>query len=117
MIINLGCASIDNHIPRDDIFDYHPLRECNIYILSHIRDTICRDNPKSAYAISSFPPCREGNRNVSILNGERGYHAHELMASDVNKWRDLTQSLRQSYVLETFLYVCQTVKTVNWNMW
>ena len=24
--------------------------------LSHIRDAICRDNPKSAYAISSFPP-------------------------------------------------------------
>ena len=23
MIINLGCASVDNHIPRDDIFDYH----------------------------------------------------------------------------------------------
>ena len=24
MIINLGCASVDNHIPRDDIFDYAP---------------------------------------------------------------------------------------------
>ena len=35
MIINLGCASVDNHIPRDDIFDYHPIRECNIYIISH----------------------------------------------------------------------------------
>ena len=34
MIINLGGASVDNHIPRDDIFDYHPIRECNIYILS-----------------------------------------------------------------------------------
>ena len=33
MIINFGCASVDNHIPRDDIFDYHPIRECNIYIL------------------------------------------------------------------------------------
>ena len=33
MIINLGCASVDNHIPRDDICDYHPIRECNIYIL------------------------------------------------------------------------------------
>ena len=30
MIINLGCASVDDHIPRDDIFEYHPLRECNI---------------------------------------------------------------------------------------
>ena len=34
MIISLGCASVDNHIPRDDIFDYHTLRKCNIYILS-----------------------------------------------------------------------------------
>ena len=33
MINNLGCASVDNHISRDDIFDYYPLRECNIYIL------------------------------------------------------------------------------------
>ena len=34
MIINLGCASVDNHIPRDDILDYHPIKECNIYIIS-----------------------------------------------------------------------------------
>ena len=34
MIINLGCASVDNHILRDDIFDYHHIREGNIYILS-----------------------------------------------------------------------------------
>ena len=36
VIINLGCASVDNHIPRDDIFDYHPIRERNIYIIFHI---------------------------------------------------------------------------------
>ena len=29
----LSCASVDNHIPRDDIFDYQPRRECNNYIL------------------------------------------------------------------------------------
>ena len=34
MIINLGCASVDNHIPGDDIFDYHHIREGNIYIIS-----------------------------------------------------------------------------------
>ena len=33
MIINRGAAEVDNHISRDDIFDYHPRRECNIYIL------------------------------------------------------------------------------------
>ena len=33
-IKDLLFCSVDNHIPRDDILDYHPLRECNIYILS-----------------------------------------------------------------------------------
>ena len=37
------------------------------------------------------------------------------MTSDVHKWHDLTQSLHQSYVLLTFLYV-KRVKTVDWNM-
>ena len=34
MVINLGCASVDNHIPRDDIFDYHPMRNV-IFIYYH----------------------------------------------------------------------------------
>ena len=33
VIINRGAAEVDNHITRDDIFDYHPLRECNIYFI------------------------------------------------------------------------------------
>ena len=40
MIINLGCPSADNHIPRDDISDYHPIRDCNIYILTHIENFV-----------------------------------------------------------------------------
>ena len=36
MIINLGCASVDNHIPRDDIFDYNPLKNY-IYIILFLR--------------------------------------------------------------------------------
>ena len=35
-IINLGCATVDNHIPRDDILHYYARRECNIYILSYL---------------------------------------------------------------------------------
>ena len=31
MIINRGTAEVDNHISRDDFFDHHPVRECNIY--------------------------------------------------------------------------------------
>ena len=30
VIINRGAAEVDNHISRDDIFDYHPSRKCNI---------------------------------------------------------------------------------------
>ena len=35
--------------------------------LSHIRDAICRDNTKSAYAISSFPPT--GYQPVVMITG------------------------------------------------
>ena len=33
VIINRGAAEVDNHISRDDICDYHPLRKCNIYFI------------------------------------------------------------------------------------
>ena len=50
-----SCASVDNHIPLDDIFDYHPIRECNIYhiipnirsfIFYRLRPTMLRGVPK-----------------------------------------------------------------------
>ena len=31
VIINQGAATVHHHISWDDIFDYHPLRECIIY--------------------------------------------------------------------------------------
>ena len=89
--------------------------------LSHILDTICQDNPKSAYVISSFPPtgyqpAMTDNRKSCILNGESlscpAPGIDHLMMSDVNKWRNIMQSLCQSYVLLTFLYV-KYIKTVN----
>ena len=33
VIINRGAAEVDNHISRDDIFDYHPSRKGNIYFI------------------------------------------------------------------------------------
>ena len=33
VIINRGAAEVDNHVSRDDIFDYHPRRDCNIYFI------------------------------------------------------------------------------------
>ena len=55
MIISLGAAEVDNHIFRDDVFDYHPIRECNIYfiipsircfIFYHRMPTMVRGVPK-----------------------------------------------------------------------
>ena len=41
VIINRGAAEVDNHISRDDIFDYHHIREGNIYfIIPNIRSFI-----------------------------------------------------------------------------
>ena len=52
--------------------------------LSQIWDVICRDNPKSAYAISLFPPT--GYQPAVMITRshafwtERGYHArHETL--------------------------------------
>ena len=33
VIINQGAATVHHHVSRDDIFDYHPLRECFIYFI------------------------------------------------------------------------------------
>ena len=33
VMINRGAAKVDNYISRDDIFDYHPSRKCNIYFI------------------------------------------------------------------------------------
>ena len=41
-VIMACCASVDNHIPRDDIFEYHPHRECNIYILLFFLSVLLR---------------------------------------------------------------------------
>ena len=71
MIINLGCASVNNHIPRDDIFDYHHIREGNIYIVSHVWESVFSDNPKSPYAIHSMPPAGYLPTGLISLNGER----------------------------------------------
>ena len=41
VIINGGAAKVDNHILRDDIFDFDPIRECNIhFIILNIRSFI-----------------------------------------------------------------------------
>ena len=52
---HIRAASVDNHISRDDIFDYHPIRECNIYLIIpnirsfifyRLRPTMVRGVPK-----------------------------------------------------------------------
>ena len=41
VIINRGAAEVDDHILRDNIFDYHQIRDCNIYvIIPNIRSSL-----------------------------------------------------------------------------
>ena len=55
MIINLGCALVDNHIPRDDIFDYRPIKVCNnIQIYSLITIIILEDQLADIYYLGQF---------------------------------------------------------------
>ena len=44
----------------------------SILYLSHIWDTFCRDNQKSAYAITIFQACHDDNGKSCIL---KDYHA------------------------------------------
>ena len=55
VIINRGAAEVNYRILGDDIFDYHPIRECNIYfiipnirsfIFYRLRPTMVRGVPK-----------------------------------------------------------------------
>ena len=55
VVINRGAAKVDNHISRDDIFDFHPISEFNNYfiipniryfIFYRLRPTVLRGVPK-----------------------------------------------------------------------
>ena len=50
------CALVDNHIPWDDISDYYPIRECNIYII-HFTSGQCMSmiDDKREYLVSANP--------------------------------------------------------------
>ena len=50
------------------------------------------------------------DRKSCIMNGEQAREVDHLLTRDVNMWRDVLQSLRQSYVLLTFLYVKRAFK-------
>ena len=44
MTIKLSFALVDNHMPQNNIFNYHPLRECNIYMLyCEMCNILCND--------------------------------------------------------------------------
>ena len=61
--INRGCASVDIHIPRDDIFDYYPRRKCYIYIMLYCKIIIKKLKEKSENTIKS---CTHSGRIISI---------------------------------------------------
>ena len=80
MIINLGCASVDNHIPRNDIFDSNTLRECNTRdVRKELPISIWRlqisSNPKSAHSMPSknspWLEMQSFNRCIHFLKASR----------------------------------------------
>ena len=75
MIINLGCASIDNHIPRDDIFDYILSRMLYLYTITscYSDDEFCH-----SFAIAAGDSLKyQHGRETFNSNGE-----HEAWFSD-----------------------------------
>ena len=66
VIIKQGAAEVDNHISRDEIFDYHSIREYNIYfIIPNIRSFIFyRLRPTQGKIMHSlFSMCMNENTN------------------------------------------------------
>ena len=57
-------AEVDNHISRDDIFDYHPLRECNIYFIISNKTS----NPFNLCHFLSYAYHGEGNSKGKIIH-------------------------------------------------
>ena len=53
VIVNRGAVDVDNHISRDDIYDYHPLRECYIYFIIPNKTS----NPLFSAVFSLMPIC------------------------------------------------------------
>ena len=45
-MINLGCAPVDNHIPRDDIFDYHTFKDVTFIYYKFVLEYRCPNDFK-----------------------------------------------------------------------
>ena len=78
MIINLGCASVDNHIPQDDIFDYHHVREGNIYIVFEQRKLSFLD-----YFFQNLCCIMPRERHKRKLFGTKPHLCESLMTFDM----------------------------------
>ena len=77
MIINRGAAEVDNHISRDDIFVYHPIRECNIYfIIPNNRSfSFYRLRPTM---VRGFPNENTSFTNMFLLNSLNARTDHDV---------------------------------------
>ena len=69
MIINLGCASDDIHIPRDDIFDNHPneIFEYGMHFCSVISN--CCKPHKVVHHQTKFDIINDGKLFLCPLHG------------------------------------------------
>ena len=91
--------------PVHEIFrDYHIFGTLFAAIIQSLHIVHVCDKLFSANWLSAL---HDDNQKSCILNGERlscpARNVDHLTTSDVNKWRDVTQNVRHSSVLLTFL--------------
>ena len=81
VIINRGAAEVDNHISRDDIFDYHPSRKCNIYFIIPNRtlDPLFSEVPLLL------------NRPIMVWGGSKGEIMNSLLSICLNEIKYFTK--------------------------
>ena len=68
-MLSLFAYAISTQISYNGLFHYKPL--------SHIWDDSCRDNPNSAYAISSFPPT--GHQSAKMITESHAFAQREVI--------------------------------------
>ena len=67
MNINQNAALVDNYISSDDIFIYHPIKDCNINLIIIPKNifisslfphnTMVWEDPKATECVNAYLPC------------------------------------------------------------
>ena len=111
IVENFHLWKYDNHIPWDDIFDYHPIRERNIYIFVFVKGrhfpflTNLINSKLISELVSSDKTvflCNNATQVYPILISITTFFSHAQLQNSVNK------------ASNTIWNITQTSKETNW---